>query len=63
MTAEQIIQYSASFVQIHQSYIINIDYLMLIKDNKCVLYPPFDKVTELIVSKKYKKELQERFCL
>lgn len=63
MTAEQIIQYSHSFVQIHQSYIINIDYLMLIKDNSCLLYPPFDKVTELIVSKKYKKELQDRFCL
>lgn len=63
ITAEQIIQYSPCFVQIHQSYIINIDYLMLIKDNKCVLYPPFDKVAELIVSKKYKKELQDRFCL
>lgn len=63
MTAEQIMQYSPGFVQIHQSYIINIDYLMLIKDSKCVLYPPFDKVTELIVSKKYKKELQDRFCL
>ncbi|ADV42063.1 LytTR family DNA-binding domain-containing protein [Bacteroides helcogenes] len=63
MTAEQITSYSSCFVQIHQSYIINIDYLMLIKDNKCVLYPPFDKVTELIVSKKYKKELQDRFCL
>lgn len=63
MTAEQITQYSPCFVQIHQSYIINIDYLMLIKDNKCVLYPPFDQVTELLVSKKYKKELQDRFCL
>ena len=63
MTAEQITLYSPCFVQIHQSYIINIDYLMLIRDNKCVLYPPFDKVTELLVSKKYKKELQDRFCL
>lgn len=63
MTAGQITQYSSCFVQIHQSYIINIDYLMLIKDNKCMLYPPFDKVTELLVSKKYKKELQDRFCL
>lgn len=63
MTAEQITLYSPCFVQIHQSYIINIDYLMLIRDNKCVLYPPFDKVTELLVSKKYKKELQNRFCL
>ena len=49
--------------QIHQSYIINIDYLMIIKDSKCMLYPPFDKVTELLVSRKYKKELQDRFCL
>ena len=36
---------------------------MIIKDNYCQLYPPFDKVSELQVSKKYKKELQERFCL
>lgn len=43
--------------------IINIDYLMIIKDSKCMLYPPFDKVTELLVSRKYKKELQDRFCL
>ena len=62
-TADQIVQYSPAFVQIHQSYVINIDYLMIIKDNKCMLYPPFDKVTELLVSKKYKKELQDRFCL
>ena len=62
MTAEQIIKYSPCFVQIHQSYIINIDYLMIIKD-KCILYPPFDNVTELLLSRKYKKELQDRFCL
>lgn len=41
----------------------DIDYLMIIKDSKCMLYPPFDKVTELLVSRKYKKELQDRFCL
>lgn len=63
MTAEQITQYSPSFVQIHQSYIINIDYLIIIKDSRCILYPPFDKITELLVSRKYKKELQDRFCL
>lgn len=62
ITAEQITAFSSGFIQIHQSYIINIDYLMLIKDSKCVLYPPFDKVSELQVSKKFKKELQERFC-
>ena len=51
MTAEQITQHSPCFVQIHQSFIINIDYLMIIKDGKCILYPPFENATELLVSK------------
>lgn len=63
MTAEQIMQHSASFVRIHQAYIVNLDYLMIIKDNRCLLYPPFDHVDELLISKKYKRELQERFCM
>lgn len=63
MTADLIIRNLPRCVQIHQSYIINMDYLMLIKDNRCLLYPPFDRVTELLVSKKFKKELQDRFCL
>ena len=63
MTADLIIRNLPRCVQIHQSYIINMDYLMLIKHNRCLLYPPFDRVTELLVSKKFKKELQDRFCL
>ncbi len=63
VTAGQIVAYSPCFVQIHQSYIINIDYLMIIRDNRCLMYPPFDQVTELLVSKKYKRMLQDRFCL
>ena len=62
-TAEQITAYAPCFVQIHQSYIINLDYLMIIKEYKCLLYPPFDQVNELLVSRKYKKELQDKFCL
>lgn len=63
ITAGQITMYSPSFVQIHQSYIINMDYLMIIKETQCLLYPPFDRVTELFVSRKFRKELQDRFCL
>ena len=51
------------FVQIHQSYIININYLMMIKENRCVMFPPFENITELQVSKKFRKELQDRFYL
>lgn len=60
-TAQDIKMYDDSFVQIHQSYIINLNYLTLVQEGFCRLFPPFDTVTELQVSKKYKKELQERF--
>ena len=63
MTAEIITKNLTNFVQIHQSYIINLDYLMLIKDGQCLMYPPFDQLTDLQISKKYKKQLQDRFCL
>jgi len=36
---------------------------MMIRENRCVMFPPFEHVTELQVSKKYKKELQDRFYL
>lgn len=60
-TADQIKGYASCFVQIHQSYIININYLIMIKEHHCVMYPPFDNIAELLVSKKFKKELQELF--
>ncbi|MBO4999057.1 MAG: response regulator transcription factor, partial [Lachnospira sp.] len=62
-TADHIKGYDPCFVQIHQSYIININYLMMIKENRCVMFPPFENITELQVSKKFRKELQDRFYL
>lgn len=63
ITAEQVLNSSPSFIQIHQSFIININYLVMIKDKKCVFYPPFDKVHDLPISKLYLKKLQERFLM
>ncbi len=60
-TAEQLCGYSSSFVQIHQSYIINMSYLVMVQDNRCIMYPPFNKEKALLVSKKYKKEMMGRF--
>lgn len=59
--AEQIINGSQSFVQVHQSYIININYLIMIKGKSCIFYPPFDTVRDVQISKLYMKKLQERF--
>lgn len=63
VNAEALLNCSECFVQIHQSYIININYLVMIRDKRCVLYPPFDHMTDLTVSKLYMKQLQEKFFL
>lgn len=62
-TAGDIIGYSDVFVQISQSAIININYLAMIKSKQCLLYPPFSDKEDLIISRGFLKELQERFCI
>lgn len=60
-TADTILKYAPEFIQIHKTYIININYLYMISENSCTLLPPFNKVSELRVSKVYKKKLLDRF--
>lgn len=60
-TAEQLCAYDSSFIQVHQSYIINMNFLVMVQDNRCVMYPPFNQSEELQVSKKYRKEMMDRF--
>ena len=62
-TAGDIIGYSDAFVQISQSAIININYLAMIKSKQCLLYPPFSDKEDLIISRGFLKELQERFWI
>jgi two-component system LytT family response regulator len=59
--AEEILSYSTYFIQINQSCIINIQYLVMIKDYECLLLPPFDKVEKLSMSKSFKKKLKGHF--
>ena len=38
------------------------NYLVMVKENQCIMYPPFNNMgEELLVSKKYKKEMMEKF--
>ena len=60
-TAEVILNYGAEFIQIHKTYIININYLSMIQDSTCIMLYPFNTVTELKVSKIYKKKLLDKF--
>lgn len=59
--AEDIIGYSPAFVQISQSAIINVNYLAMIDGKCCQLYPPFQDKEDLLISRSYLKNLQDRF--
>ncbi|WP_455586064.1 LytTR family transcriptional regulator DNA-binding domain-containing protein [Bacteroides sp.] len=59
--AERILSYHPYLVQISQSYIINVSYLVLIKGNTCRLLPPFDTGEELQISKSFIKKLMEKY--
>ncbi|MBS7409713.1 MAG: response regulator transcription factor [Muribaculaceae bacterium] len=58
-SADNILSYSPAFVQISQSTIININYLVEICGKECIFAPPFDKETDLTISRNYLKKLQQ----
>ncbi len=58
-SAETILGYSPSFLQISQSCVVNANYLAMICGNECKLYPPFDKAEKLAISRNFLKKLQE----
>lgn len=61
ITAEQLCLFDSKFLQVHQSFIVNQSFLMMVQDGYCVLYPPFNKDVSILVSKKYRKEMMEHF--
>lgn len=59
-SAATILGYNANFIQTHQSYIVNIENVMLIGQNRLSLYPPFSD-DEVLVGRTFRKNLQEKF--
>lgn len=60
-TADNILNYSSDFVQIHKRFIININYLSLFDDKGCIMQYPFNDITELKISRTYRKKLIDKF--
>jgi len=60
--ANDVLNYSDSFIQINQHQIINVDYLSTIEDKSCYLLPPFTR-KPLEISRTYMKGLHDRFEL
>jgi len=60
---ESLVNLDARFIQVHQKYIININYLMEVHDNTCRFYPPFDQFDHVIVGRQYRKRFIEQFSM
>ena len=56
-----ILSYHPHLIQISQSLIINVRYLILIKNNNCILLPPFEHVENMQISKPFMKRLKEKY--
>lgn len=59
--SQMILDYHANLIQINQSLIVNIAYLVFIKDDHCILLPPFNGAEDLHISKPFLKKLKDRF--
>ncbi len=60
-TAETILGFGPDFVRTHKQYIVNIRYVGIINGNDVMLLPPLDTITEIKISKTYRRDLMDRF--
>lgn len=59
--SQKILSLHPYLIQISQSHIINISYLVSIEDNNCILHPSFNEKEPLQISKSFMKKLKERY--
>lgn len=59
--AETILNYGRQFVRTHKGYIVNIGYVAMISNNTCHLLPPYDKITDIKISKSFRTQLFNSF--
>ncbi|MDE7160193.1 MAG: LytTR family DNA-binding domain-containing protein [Muribaculaceae bacterium] len=60
-TADVILNYGPDFIRTHQIYIVNVAYLGMITNNSCTLLPPYNDITEIKISKSFRRQLLDRF--
>lgn len=59
--SQMILDYHANLIQINQSIIVNITYLVFIKEDNCILLPPFEGAEGMHISRPFLKKLKDKF--
>ena len=62
VSKDSILSIDNCFVQVSKRHIININYLMEVKDGLCHFYPPFDKINDVKVGRLFRRKLISRCC-
>lgn len=58
---ENLFKLGDQYVQVHQKYIINVDFLIDVIDGHCHFFPPFDKIDYVTVGRVYREKLLDKF--
>lgn len=61
VNSKKLLSLGEQFVQVNQKFIINIDCLYQVIDNRCEFYPPFHWVNYVHVGASFKRQLMSRF--
>ena len=61
VTNKMLLKLGPQFIQVHQRFIINSQYLFGVEDNNCIFFPPFQKITHVKVGTQYRKKLITQF--
>lgn len=61
VSKDSLLKLDANFIQVSQNCIININYLMEVRDNKCFFYPPFDGIDFVKVGRFFRRKLINRY--
>lgn len=61
VSKDALLKLSPNFVQVSQKCIININYLMEVRDNVCFFYPPFDDIDFVKVGRFFRRKLISRY--
>lgn len=59
--SNDLVSMDAQFIQVNQSFVVNMNYLIEVVDNVCHFYPPFDNLDYVKVGRLFRRKLVERF--